>query len=77
MARNAAAGDASRAGAPSDPVALIAGMLEILGTDPLWAGEYQDFVDAVSFASPAERISFDQALAAVRELARTLGGADG
>jgi len=51
---------------------LLSGMLEKLTDDKLWAGEYQDYVDGVSFARPAERIGFDQALAAVRGLVKRL-----
>jgi hypothetical protein len=43
------------------------GMLEKLTDDKLWTGEYEDYVDAVSFARLAERIGFDAALAAVRD----------
>jgi len=71
LVRKAMADDKGRGGAAiasSDPVALFAGMLDRLATDPLWATEYQDYVDAVSFARPDERLGFDQALAAVREL---------
>jgi hypothetical protein len=48
-------------------------MLEKLTDDKLWAGEYQDYVDAVSFARPAERIGFTEALAAVRDLVALIG----
>jgi hypothetical protein len=33
-------------------------MLERLGTDLVWATEYQDYVHQVSFAAPSELISF-------------------
>ena len=62
-------GRGGEATASSDPEALFAGMLERLGTDPLWATEYRDYVRQVSFADPGELIGFDQALAAVKELA--------
>lgn len=52
---------------------LFAGMLDRLATDPLWATEYQDYVDAVSFARPDERLGFDAALAAVRDLIVLVG----
>jgi hypothetical protein len=48
-------------------------MLERLSTDPLWASEFPDYVQQVSFAAPNEPIGFDQALAAVRGLAALLG----
>ena len=71
LVRNATAADRGRGGettAGSDPAALFRGMLERLTTDRLWAREYEDFVDAVSFAAPNERIGFGAALAAAREL---------
>jgi hypothetical protein len=67
----AMADDTGRGGeatASADPAKLFAGMLDRLATDPLWATEYQDYVDAVSFARPDERLRFDVALAAVAEL---------
>jgi nucleotidyltransferase AbiEii toxin of type IV toxin-antitoxin system len=79
LARKAAVGDAGRGGeatASADPATLLASMLEKLSTDKLWVSEYEDYVDAVSFALPAERIGFSQALAAVRDLVERLG-ADG
>ena len=54
--------------ASSSPALLFAGMLERLSTDPLWAVEYEQFVNLTSFARPDEQISFGDALAAVREL---------
>jgi hypothetical protein len=68
--------DASRGGeatASSDPATLFAGMLERLGTDPVWATEYQNYVHQVSFAAPSKLISFGQALAAVKDLMTLLG----
>jgi hypothetical protein len=76
LVRDAAAGDAGRAGEGTASIAaatLLSGMLEKLTDDKLWAGEYEDYVDAVSFARPAERISFDAALAAVRDLVALIG----
>ena len=61
-------GRGGEATAAANPEALFASMLERLSTDRLWVGEYENFVDAVSFARPDERISFDQALAAVRDM---------
>jgi len=43
-------------------------MLERLGTDPLWAAEYDEFVHNVSFAAPNELIPFATALATVSRL---------
>lgn len=71
LVRKAMADDKDRGGnaiASSDATALFAGMLDRLTTDPLWATEYQDYVDAVSFAQPDELLGFNRALAAVREL---------
>jgi hypothetical protein len=71
LVRKAMEGDVGRGGdatASSDPATLLAGMLERLSTDRLWAGEYEAYVDAASFAASDELISFDRALAAVTEL---------
>lgn len=43
-------------------------MLATLQHDPLWAAEYESFVDAVSFALPGEEIGFAAALDATRDL---------
>ncbi len=59
--------------ASSDPTALFGGMLERLGTDRLWAAEYENYVDTVSFATPDELLGFDTALAAVRDLIALVG----
>jgi hypothetical protein len=75
LVRKAAAGDVGRGGEATASIAsatILSGMLEKLTDDKLWAGEYQDYVDGVSFARPAERIGFDQALAAVRDLVERL-----
>jgi Nucleotidyl transferase AbiEii toxin, Type IV TA system len=75
-ARHAAAGDVGRGGeatASIAPATLLSSMLGKLGADKLWAGEYEDYVDAVSFARPAERIGFNQALAAMRDLVALIG----
>ena len=53
LVRKAMAEDEGRGGeaiASSDPAALFANMLARLGTDPLWATEYRDYVRQVSFA---------------------------
>lgn len=63
--------DATRGGgviSGVEPGVLFAGMLERLRTDPVWATEYENFVDAVSFAKPEERVGFAASLAAVRDL---------
>jgi hypothetical protein len=76
LVRKAMADDTGRGGAATasaDPATLFAGMLDRLATDPLWATEYQDYVDAVSFAPPNERLGFDAALAAVRDLVALIG----
>jgi hypothetical protein len=75
LVRKARADDVGRGGeaaATSDSAALFAAMLERLGGDPLWASEYEEFVDAVSFAAPAEQIPFKDALAAVKDLVALL-----
>jgi len=76
LALKAMTDDTGRGGeatASSDPAALFAGMLERLSTDRLWAGEYENYVDAVSFARPDEQLGFDVALAAVRDLVALIG----
>lgn len=50
------------------PAELFSAMLERISSDRLWAKEYEEFVDAVSFAAPGDRIGFTTALAALREL---------
>jgi hypothetical protein len=71
LVRRAMADDKGRGGeatASADAATLFVGMLHRLATDPLWASEYQHYVDAVSFAQPDELRGFEAALAAVREL---------
>jgi Nucleotidyl transferase AbiEii toxin, Type IV TA system len=71
LVRKAMVDDTGRGGeatASADPATLFAGMLERLGTDPLWATGYRDYVRQVSFAAPSELIGFDRALAAVKDL---------
>ena len=80
LVQKAAADDTGRGGtatAPFGSAALFAGMLERLSTDRLWATEYEDFVRQVSFADEAERIGFDQALGAVRDLVERFASGDG
>lgn len=76
LALKAMSDDTGRGGeatASSDPAALFAGMLERLSADRLWAGEYESYVDAVSFARPDARLRFDAALAAVQDLVAMIG----
>jgi hypothetical protein len=77
LVRRAMAGDQGRGGeaiAFTDPAALFVGMLDRLATDPLWATEYKDYVDAVSFAQRDELLGFEAALAAVRDLVALVEG---
>jgi predicted nucleotidyltransferase component of viral defense system len=76
LALKALADDTGRGGeatASSDPAALAAGMIDRLTADPLWATEYQDYVNRVSFARPDEQLGFDAALSAVRDLVALVG----
>jgi hypothetical protein len=76
LVRKAVSDDTGRGGeatASSDPEVLFAGMFDRLSADPLWATEYQDYVRQVSFAAPSDLIGFDQALAAVKDLAALFG----
>jgi hypothetical protein len=45
----------------------------VSGTDPLWATEYRDYVQQVSFAAPGELIGFDRVLAALKDLIALVG----
>jgi len=79
LVRKAMADDKGRGGeatASLDPATLFAGMVDRLATDPLWASEYQDYVDAVSFARPDELLGFDAALAAVRDIVELVTAED-
>jgi len=69
----AAAADTHRGGgeAPADPKERFAVMLKLLGTDPLWSNEYDEFVHNVSFARPDETITFSAALDSLKRLARS------
>jgi Nucleotidyl transferase AbiEii toxin, Type IV TA system len=70
----AAAADEGRGGAPAaDPTTMFAEMLRRLETDPLWAREYEDFVQQVSFAGLSETIGFAEALAACNRCAEAAG----
>jgi hypothetical protein len=66
-------GRGGEATASVDPAMLFAGMLDRMATDRLGAAEYQDYVDAVSFAQLDERLGFDAALATVRDLVALVG----
>lgn len=59
--------DAKRAKAP-DGIAMLRAMLPAITGDPLWRKEYEEFVSAVSFGPDADRISYDQAIAACETL---------
>jgi len=61
-------GRAGTAVTSTKPDALFTGMLERLTTDALWAREYKDYVQQVSYAEIGQVIGFDQALAAAKEL---------
>lgn len=76
LVRQIAAEDTGRGGegAPSDPAARFAAMLKLLERDKLWASEYEAFVWQVSFAKPAERITFTEALAAASKLVKSVYG---
>jgi hypothetical protein len=50
--------------------AMFAEMLRRLETDPLWAREYEEFVQQVSFARSGERIDFSDGLAACARLVK-------
>jgi hypothetical protein len=53
---------------PAEPAAMFADMLQRLDADVLWAREYADFVQAVSFGGPGEVCRFAEALAACSRL---------
>lgn len=73
LAAKAMAGDVGRGGiTETDPNARLAAVLDRLGTDRLWAEEYEDYVRQVSYADPAERIGFTTALAALQALAASV-----
>ena len=66
-------GRGGEATASAGPETLFAGMLDRIGTDPLWTTEYQDYVRQVSFAAPNELIGFNQALADIKDLVALVG----
>jgi len=74
LVQNAARDDADRGGgqAPEDPADRFAMMLDRLDGDPLWAKEYERYVELVSFADPAERIGFSDALAALERILKSV-----
>jgi predicted nucleotidyltransferase component of viral defense system len=71
----AAAADSGRGGGrvPIDASDRFSMMLDRLGTDPVWADEYDRFVQNVSFAASDEIVRFDKALEAAKRLATTAG----
>ncbi|WP_299692369.1 nucleotidyl transferase AbiEii/AbiGii toxin family protein [Hydrocarboniphaga sp.] len=71
LLQQVAAADTSRGGrlAPEVPAERFAAMLDHLQSDPLWAKEYEQYVQLVSFAGPGERITFGKALGAASRLA--------
>jgi hypothetical protein len=75
LLREAADADTGRGGgrAPADTRERFRRMLEHLEIDPLWAGEYDRFVQNVSFAAANEIIPFTDALAAARRLTLAAG----
>jgi hypothetical protein len=67
----AVAADVGRGGEkdpPTDPAVIFSIMLQRLAIDPLWAREYDDFMQAVSFAKPGETIVYGEALETCRRL---------
>lgn len=67
----AVSGDTKRGGGKAPPEAgeRFALMLDRLTREAFWAAEYEEYVRGVSFAEPGERITFEAALVAVKELA--------
>lgn len=49
-------------------------MLDLLTHDPLWAQDYDEFVQNVSFAGDEEKIPFTAALEAARRLVERVQG---
>ena len=75
LLREAADSDTGRGAgrAPADVGERFRRMLERLETDPLWALEYDRFVQNVSFAAADELIPFTDALEAARRLTLAAG----
>ncbi|TXL69142.1 nucleotidyl transferase AbiEii/AbiGii toxin family protein [Vineibacter terrae] len=70
LARSVLAADARRTKRPdADGLALLRAMLPTIAADRLWQVEYERFVEAVAFGADAERITFEQAMAACATLA--------
>lgn len=67
--------DSSRGGglAPVDPRERFDDMLTRLSTDPLWFEEYEQFVRQVSYASPENTITFQDAFGALERLVSRYG----
>jgi len=53
---------------------LLVAMLPKIKSDDLWRQEYEQFVEAVSFGTDEDRISFDKAVAACERLVATILG---
>ncbi|MBL8266166.1 nucleotidyl transferase AbiEii/AbiGii toxin family protein [Steroidobacter sp.] len=70
LVHRAVLNDSGRGGenAPKDPAERFAKMSDALASDELWAQEYDEFVQNVSFAAADEVIPFVDALRAVRRL---------
>lgn len=70
LVQAAASADSDRGAGnvPTDPNERFAKMLDLLTGDPLWAQDYDEFVQNVSFAEDEEKISFPAALEAGRRL---------
>jgi hypothetical protein len=70
LVSQAAQDDTGRGGAsvPATPEERFALMLDRLSNDPLWAQEYDTYVLRVSYAPAQARVSFADALAALRRL---------
>lgn len=75
LVRQAAADDTGRGGgtAPAQANDRFALMLDLLSTQPFWAGEYEQFVSQVSFAPADETVTFNDALMATRRLVGLVG----
>lgn len=65
--------DAKRAGkTDADGVALLRAVLPSIENDPLWKEEYEQFVSAVSFGPDAERISYETAMNALKQITKSV-----
>jgi hypothetical protein len=70
LLRNAVEADTGRGGenVPANPTERFTLMINRLTADAVWEHDYEQFVQSVSFAMPAELISFSKALAAAVRL---------